>query len=244
MGTVTRAVTQFPVVAIYGDGRVITQGAQIAIYPQPALPSVQVARISTADVDALVRRALDAGVDDPLDLGMPRVADAGSTTFTLVTDRGTVVKDVEALGVTSQSGDGLSADQLAGRRQLVDLLDALTDLRTTLGDGAVSDSEEYAPTAVAAIVAAWQEPPQPEPVSPAIAWPGPALPGEPLGRGSVATPSSPSCVAASGDQARAVLDAAGSATTLTPWTTDDGARWSITFRPLLPDESTCADLTR
>ena len=28
----------------------------------------------------------------------------------------------------------------------------------------------------------------------------------------------------------------------TPWVTSDGARWTVTFRPLLPDESSCADL--
>jgi NAD(P)-dependent dehydrogenase (short-subunit alcohol dehydrogenase family) len=44
------------------------------------------------------------------------------------------------------------------------------------------------------------------------------------------------------DQARAVLDAAGAASAVTPWTTPDGGRWSIALRPLLPDESGCADL--
>jgi hypothetical protein len=49
-------------------------------------------------------------------------------------------------------------------------------------------------------------------------------------------------VTATGDQARAVLDAAASATQLTPWVSGDGTRWSVLFRPLLPDESGCADL--
>ena len=48
---------------------------------------------------------------------------------------------------------------------------------------------------------------------------------------------------ATGDQAQAVLAAAGSANAATPWVTADGGRWSIAFRPLLPDESSCADLT-
>jgi hypothetical protein len=42
---------------------------------------------------------------------------------------------------------------------------------------------------------------------------------------------------------RAVLDAAARATASTPWVTADGTRWSVTFRPLLPDETGCADLT-
>ena len=70
-----------------------------------------------------------------------------------------------------------------------------------------------------------------------MAWPGPALPGKPSGGLPDTT-----CVTATGDQAQALLTAAGSANAATPWVTGDG-RWSITFRPLLPDESGCADLT-
>jgi hypothetical protein len=49
------------------------------------------------------------------------------------------------------------------------------------------------------------------------------------------------CVVATGDQARAVLAAAGTADATTPWVTPDG-RWSVLLRPLLPDETSCADL--
>ena len=93
------------------------------------------------------------------------------------------------------------------------------------------------PTAIAAVVTPWVDPqdglPQPE-----VAWPGPALPGEPTG----GLPDV-SCVTATGDQAQALLAAAASANAATPWVTPDGTRWSVVFRPLLPDESGCADLT-
>jgi hypothetical protein len=49
-------------------------------------------------------------------------------------------------------------------------------------------------------------------------------------------------VVVGGDQATAVLAAAGNGNALTPWVGADGSRWSVTFRPLLPDESGCADL--
>jgi hypothetical protein len=49
-------------------------------------------------------------------------------------------------------------------------------------------------------------------------------------------------VTATGQAAAAVLAAARSATQLTPWTSTDGRKWSVTFRPLLPGESGCADL--
>ncbi len=68
-----------------------------------------------------------------------------------------------------------------------------------------------------------------------MAWPGPPLPGEPIAPGV-------GCVVATGDQAAAVVEAATAATALTPWS-DGGSTWSVTFRPLLPDETGCADLT-
>ncbi len=56
--------------------------------------------------------------------------------------------------------------------------------------------------------------------------------GGPLGGG---------CVVATGQEATAVLAAAAAANSATPWTSGD-TRWSVAFRPLLPDESGCADL--
>ena len=40
-----------------------------------------------------------------------------------------------------------------------------------------------------------------------------------------------------------MLDAAAAANAATPWVTPDGTRWSVLLRPLLPDESGCADLS-
>jgi hypothetical protein len=45
-----------------------------------------------------------------------------------------------------------------------------------------------------------------------------------------------------GTNAAAVLDAAASANVRTPWISD-GRRWLVGFRPLLPDEASCENLT-
>jgi hypothetical protein len=45
----------------------------------------------------------------------------------------------------------------------------------------------------------------------------------------------------SNEQTPVVRAAAAAAT---PWRTADGSLWSLAFRPLLPDESGCADLLR
>jgi hypothetical protein len=230
---------RLPVVSVYADGRVLTEGPVIAIYPAPAWPNVQVQEIDRAAVHSLVERARAAGVTETGDLGMPPLADVPSTRFTLVTATETSVREVYALTEADGLGpdSGLAEEQLAARAELRGFLDELTDLPGTLGAAAVSAVAAYEPEAVAALARPWTA--DPEIVQPESRWPGPALPGEPAGP----LPGL-GCVTATGDEARAVVAAARAATSLTPWVTDDGARWAVTFRPLLPHESGCADLTQ
>ena len=49
------------------------------------------------------------------------------------------------------------------------------------------------------------------------------------------------CVTVNGDDIATVLNAAITANKLTPWTSG-AQKWLADFRPLLPDESSCADL--
>jgi hypothetical protein len=239
-----------PMVTVYADGRVIEEGPADSVRPGQALPNLQVRQISGPDVRALVDRALAAGVRDTTDLGRPRVMDAATTRITVVTPTGTYVRDVYALaeGVTGtvRTGgghgppatypvQGLTPQQQAARGHLLDLVRALTDLESTLPAGTVGPATAYQPHAVAAVVTPAKPGPQ-DPPQQARPWPGPALPGQPLGQAGV------SCVTATGRTADAVLAAARSARQLTPWTTADGRQWWVTFRPLLPGETGCADL--
>ncbi|MGY1842171.1 hypothetical protein [Modestobacter sp. SYSU DS0875] len=233
---------RLPVVAVYADGRVITEGPVVAVYPGPAWPNVQVQQIDPDAVRELAQRALDAGLAEDGDLGSPPVADATSTRFTLHTADGTFVREAYALAEGRDWPDsGLTEDQQEARARLADLRDALTDLTATLGADAVGEAEQYEPTAVAALVRPWTEPAD-DPAAPEDAaspereWPGPALPGEPIAPGVT-------CLTVDGEQATAVAAAAREATTQTPWVGADGTRWSVTFRPLLPHEQGCADLT-
>ena len=219
---------RLPMVSVYADGRVITEGPVPAIYPGPALPNLQVAELDPAGVQDLVDRALAAGVGETYDLGMPPVADATSTRFTVVTAEDTYVREAYALWETTE-GSGLTADQVAAREELGDLLDALTD-------PAASAGTSYEAEAVAAIASPWVDPGDGL-VQPELPWAGPALPGEPTGG-----PPDVTCVTATGAEAQALLEAAAAGNAATPWVTGDGARWSVTFRPLLPDETGCADL--
>ena len=233
-GSTTPSTTfaRLPLVSVYADGRVITEGPVIMIYPAPALPNVQVARIDPARVEELVQRALDAGVGRDVDLGTPPVADVPSTRFTVVTDSGTEVTEVHALQeglFPDPEAAGLTEQQVAARADLQDLLTDLTAVDTP--------TESYDAASIAAVVTAYTEADDAVPEQPEVPWPGPPLPGEPLEERLGI-----SCVTARGEAADAVLEAAAGANQATPWTSADGSRWSVLLRPLLPHESGCADL--
>jgi hypothetical protein len=227
---------RLPALSVYADGRVLSEGPVPAIYPGPAWPNVQVQQTDRATVQELVEHALDAGAAGTADLGMPGIADATSTRFTVTTDTGTTVREVYALAEGADSPGGLTAEQQAARAELADLYAELTDLPVEL-DPQGRATASYEPAAVAALARPWTAPDTDPFLSdrPALPWPGAALPGEPVG-------PELGCSLATGEQARAVVAAARGADQLTPWTTGDGARWSVTFRPLLPHETGCADL--
>ncbi|MDG4797163.1 hypothetical protein [Micromonospora sp. WMMD1082] len=235
-GFVTPAMlaTRLPAISVYGDGRVITQGPVPMIYPGPALPNLQVGTIGAAELEELITAARAAGVGGGADLGTPPVADAPSTRFTVLGDNGVEQLEVYALAESGGTETGLTGDQQAGRDRLREFADSLTAESGPLA-AAQASTQAYAPTAVAAVAEPWvantEAGEQPE-----VAWPGPTLPGADLG-----TDLGLGCVTATGEEARKVLAVAADATTATPWTSA-GTRWTVTLRPLLPDETDCGDL--
>jgi hypothetical protein len=234
-GFVTPETTyaRLPLVAVYADGRVITQGPTVAVHPGPAMPNLQVAQIDPGRVEELLQHAVDAGVGDQrIDYGMPPVADVPDTRFTAVTAEGPRTSTVYAMqaGLFPEDAElpGLTEEQVAARAQLQDLLDELTGL------GAES-SRAYEPEEIAAVVSRnYPAGASPDDVA---TWPGPPLPGLELSTGLEIH-----CVVAGTDDVEAVLEAAAGATTATVWRNPDGGRWAVSLRPLLPHETGCADL--
>jgi hypothetical protein len=227
-----RTVGALPAISVYADGRVITQGPIPAIYPGPALPNLQVLKLSSYKVDQLLEEAATAGVRPGTDFGQPNVADAPTTRVTVKTDQGTQSVAVVALNEAQVNDPMLTKAQRDARATLAGFVKKLTDL--SAGDVA-SASQPYEPVSLAVLARPWSkeqagnEPPQAE-----VAWPGPALPGDYL------NPTFKiGCVVVTGDDTATVLTAAKKANQLTPWAAD-GAKYLITFRPLLPDEKGCA----
>lgn len=225
--------TRLPDITVYGDGRVITQGAMPAIYPPYALPAIAQSRLSADAVDHLVRLAIEAGIGDDDDYGMPPVADVPDTHFIVVSDHGVRESTVYALGF---DGPDLSPAQQAARGKLKAFAEMLADLAKTVGADKVADEGLYQPTSMALIVRSWSGDDDPNLPQPPRDWPGPALPGEELRQGLGV-----SCLTVTGAELTAVTEAAASANTLTPWVWE-GSSYLVAFRPLLPDESSCADL--
>lgn len=222
--------SRIPMVSIYADGRVITEGPQVTVYPAPALPNLQVATLPRRTVDELADKARAAGVGHATDYGQPGVADATTTRFTLVEDGTKLISEVYALSETREEDPALTPAQRQARDRMRTLLQTLRE-----PSGAPAGGETaYRPTAVATIVSAWTSTGSGTPPT-ARAWRGAALPGPVVG------PADLHCGTTTGDAVRNVLTDAASANAETPWTYD-GKRWSVAFRPLLPDESGCDSL--
>ncbi|HET6529780.1 MAG TPA: hypothetical protein VFH03_04065, partial [Actinoplanes sp.] len=166
-----RIVGRIPTVSVYADGRIITEGPVVLIYPGPALPNLQVAQVGADEVTRLADQAVAAGVRTGADLGRPGVADAPTTRIDVTTADGTT-HSVSAEALTEASPDDplLTDAQRAARADLAAFVRKLTDQR--------GEQQPYRAQRLAALAQPYDRPDDGLPKQPAIAWPGPALPGE------------------------------------------------------------------
>ncbi|MEU3453447.1 hypothetical protein ABZ671_07565 [Micromonospora sp. NPDC006766] len=221
--------TRLPGVSVYGDGRVISEGPVLLIYPGPALPNIQVGKIGAAEVAKLVEQARAAGVGTAVDLGTPSITDLATTRFTIRGPVGIEELEVYALNEATGPDSGLTAEQRAARDKLRAFAEKLTNLTGTT-------TQPYQPTAIAAVAQPWAAN-EADQKQAEVPWPGPALPGASLGDGLEL-----GCVTVTGAAVQQVIDAATKANAATPWTSG-GKRWTVTLRPLLPDETDCGSLS-
>jgi hypothetical protein len=221
-----------PSFSLYGDGTLVTEGAHTEIYPGAALPPLLAQTISESGVQAILAAAKAAGLlDGNATYPYPCVADVPDTVFTVNAGGRTSVVTATALGTGEMACQG-SDEQ--SRDKLTTFLSKLGDLASWLPAGAVGTDHAYTPAALRIFVQPYQ--PDPSLKEKAVPWPG----AKPLSSvdGTVEMPQGVSCGVVDGADADAVLNAAASANELTPWTSD-GHRYSVVFRPLLPDESGC-----
>jgi hypothetical protein len=225
---------RLPSWSLFGDGRIVTEGPQIEIYPAPALPNLLVRTVSEDGIQAILRAARDAGLmDGDATYDYPCVTDLPTTVFTLTADGSTSVVSAYALGVDQEPCRDADVD---ARADLAAFQNKLGALDGWLPQGSVGDEEPFTPSAVRLYVQPYTGSPDPGLEQAPRDWP--------LG-GSLRKAGAPlkdlegvRCVALEGQDASTFLAAAADTNQLTPWRSD-GDRFSILIRTLLPDESGC-----
>jgi hypothetical protein len=229
-------LSRLPTMSLYGDGLVVIPGAQIDIYPGPALPALAQERLSSDAIPLVIQAAMDAGLDKDRDLMTMTVSDVPTTVFTLTVDGQTHTTQVYGLGMDhgQTPPDGMSQEEFQARKDLAAFEAEATDL-SWLPVGSVTDEGMYQPTALRIYSSTYQ--PDPQLTETPIAWP--LTPGLDLfGASMQNAPEGTRCAAVAGDAATTLLPLAQQANQLTPWTSE-GTQYGLLFRPLLPDESGC-----
>jgi hypothetical protein len=235
-----------PSVSVYADGSIVLPGPAQAVDPAPALPSIVIERVSAAGLRTILDSARATGLADPTASfdGGP-APDAGVTLITIDIDGLPRRVRVSSLGDATRDG-ALDPKVAAARVRLRAFLASFDDLRKLVGPDLLGTAQPYRATALRLIV---------NPADPsggngasAIAWPlGTPLAAFGAEVAATATVSGAAglngggaarCGTVSGADLATLLSRAGSATVLTPWTSE-GQAYGITFRPLLPDETGC-----
>ena len=121
-------LSRLPSFSLYGDGTLITLGAQTDIYPGPALPPVLVQHLDEDGIQQVLQWAKDAGLlDKDATYQDGGVADATTTVFTVTANGDTHVVQAYALGFDT-NGSGMSPDEVAARKALVKFENQMTNL--------------------------------------------------------------------------------------------------------------------
>ncbi len=235
-GFVSPSVTlrRIPSFSLFGDGRIITEGPVMEIYPGPALPNVLVRSVTEVGMQAILEAARSAGLFGPdADHPFPCIADAPTTTFTLTAEGRTHVVSAYALGAGQGSCAGVDE---AARAKLAGFERKLFDLEGWLPAGSLGPDRAFDPGAMRVFVGPAPAAPDPALEQEPIDWPL-ATPLSAFGEPATEAPGL-ACGVVRGPDLRTLVSLAGRANELTPWRSD-GRDYSLLFRPLLPDETGC-----
>jgi hypothetical protein len=226
-------LTQTPGLSLYGDGTLITQGAQTAIFPGPAIAPLQMTRVTDTGMQRILRAARAAGLMGPdRHYENNSVADASTTVFTL--NAGGGVHRISAYALfDAEDTMMIPADHREPRRLLLALQQDLMDVRNRLGEDVAGPDLPYVPTAMR-IVSREADPKLDEnqALVKLVDWPlqtSLATFGEPRQGGGIR------CGTVEGAELVVARPAFTAAHQLTYWRSA-GKFYRLQFRPLLPDE--------
>jgi len=218
-----------PTLAVYADGRAVSLGAQIMIYPGAALPPLFVAPLDDEGLAGVVDAARRAGLDTAdVDYGSPPVADVPATVVTVVIDGVTYVHRIEALGFDDDPS--LTPEQQAARIAVGEFIAATSDLRSLVGAEHVGPDEPY----VAERFRLWVRPAAEADVGTDGGIEPTVVPWTVDGVTLAVSP----CLPVEGVEAQQVGALLAEANELTRFAAG-GQTWAVTARPVLPHEPTC-----
>lgn len=223
-----------PSATVYDDGTVFAPAAQPAIYPGPALSTVTTGQISTDDMARIVAAATEVGLTSaaPADFGDTMIADAPTTTITIVVDGQTYTTAVYALhdsglrpGIGDSPDDPGAVGATGARAEIAEFV--------TFVDSIVIDAATgtYEPERYRVLPIAAGDGPVAEGITPdEQEWPFPAIDLDEF-----------ECTVIEGDDATALRDALAGANELTRWQTEGSAAYTLNARAVLPHEPGCPD---
>lgn len=228
---------RLPIVVVYADGRVITQGPVPAIYPGPLMPNLQERTLSAEALARLIELARDKDLLRTVQYDHPGIADAPDTVLEIELDGKSYRVSANALAEASVDGTdvGLDRASIDGRAALREFIDALTGIPSS----DFTDREHPYVTAgvriysgKAAIVPNSELPGE----QPAVDWPlgdlGSA--GAAVDNGAIDV----RCQVVEGDNLDTVLPLLEGANSLQTFRSE-GELYSLIVRPLLPGETGC-----
>lgn len=232
---------RLPIVAVYADGRVITQGPQIEIFPGPLMPNLVERTLSAAALERLIELARERDLLRNADYDFPGIADAPDTVLEINLDGTSYRISAYALFEAAIEADvetgetQLDKATVDGRAALREFVDALTGI-----PAADFTDEEHAYRFDAlrlywgkAEIARDSEFPGEQPP---ISWPlaDLATAGEVVDNPAIDV----RCQVLEGDDLAAALPLLAEANTLSVFASGD-ALYTFIPRPLLPGETGC-----
>jgi len=229
-------VSRLPIIVVYGDGRVITQGPQIEIWPSPLVPNLQEQTLSADALARLVALAREKGLLTNAHFDFVGIADAPDTVLTINLDGQTFRVSAYALAEAGELNDGRGMDAAtrAGRAALREFIDALTAVPAS---EFVDESHPYQADVVRLYVTAAAVVDDPElGAQPIVDWPlaDLATAGTQIGDPSLGV----RCVEVSGDDLSVVMPLLERANVITPFRSG-GSFYNLVVRPDLPHEAGC-----